>query len=99
MRRCEKKNRGAPKALFQNRQASRFSLPDDDDAGTIAWAVVRLGHTLGMPVLAEGVETPEQHEALRRFGCDQAQGYLFGRPMPAAELEAALGDRLPTISS
>jgi diguanylate cyclase (GGDEF)-like protein/PAS domain S-box-containing protein len=75
------------------------SLPDDDDAGTIAWAVVRLGHTLGMPVLAEGVETPEQHEALRRFGCDQAQGYLFGRPMPAAELEAALGDRLPTISS
>ena len=61
------------------------SLPDDDDAGTIAWAVVRLGHTLGMPVLAEGVETVEQHEALRRFGCDQAQGYFFGRPMSAAQ--------------
>ena len=66
------------------------SLPEDDDAGTIAWAVVRLGHTLGMPVLAEGVETPEQREALRRFGCDQAQGYLFSRPVPAAEIDALL---------
>jgi diguanylate cyclase (GGDEF)-like protein/PAS domain S-box-containing protein len=66
------------------------SLPEDDDAGTIAWAVVRLGHTLGMPVLAEGVETTEQHEALRRFGCDQAQGYLFGRPMSAQALSVLL---------
>jgi diguanylate cyclase (GGDEF)-like protein len=62
------------------------SLPEDDDAGTIAWAVVRLGHTLGLPVLAEGVETPEQRDALRRFGCDQAQGFLFGRPVPPAAL-------------
>ena len=69
------------------------SLPDDDDAGTIAWAVVRLGHTLGMPVLAEGVETVEQHEALRRFGCDQAQGYLFGRPMPADQLSVRLAEQ------
>jgi diguanylate cyclase (GGDEF)-like protein len=61
------------------------SLPGDDDAGTIAWAVVRLGHTLGLPVLAEGVETAAQQEALRGFACDQAQGYLFGRPMPAAQ--------------
>jgi diguanylate cyclase (GGDEF)-like protein len=66
------------------------SLPEDDDAGTIAWAVVRLGHTLGLPVLAEGVETEEQRAALRRFGCDQAQGYLFGRPMAAEQLEAGL---------
>ncbi len=69
------------------------SLPEDDDAGTIAWAVVRLGHTLGLPVLAEGVETQEQRAALLRFGCDQAQGYLFGRPMPAAGLTAMLSDR------
>ena len=61
-------------------------LPDDDDAGTIAWAVIRLGHTLGLPVLAEGVETVEQCDALRRFGCDRGQGYLFGRPVPAAAL-------------
>ena len=62
------------------------SLPEDDDAGTIAWAVVRLGHTLGMRVLAEGVETQEQHDALKRIGCDEAQGYLYGRPMAADEL-------------
>ena len=70
------------------------SLPDDDDAGTIAWAVVRLGHTLGLPVLAEGVETPEQRDALRQFGCDQAQGYLFGRPVPPAEFEQLLATAL-----
>jgi diguanylate cyclase (GGDEF)-like protein len=64
------------------------SLPEDDDAGTIAWAVVRLGHTLDLPVLAEGIETEEQRAALRRFGCDQAQGYLFGRPMPAEQFAA-----------
>ena len=66
------------------------SLPEDDDAGTIAWAVVRLGHTLGIPVLAEGVETSEQRDALRRFGCDQAQGYFFGRPAPADEIGTLL---------
>ena len=69
------------------------SLPEDDDAGTIAWAVVRLGHTLGLPVLAEGVETQEQRAVLREFGCDQAQGFLFGRPMSPEQLGAAL--RLP----
>ena len=74
------------------------SLPDDDDAGTIAWAVVRLGHTLGMPVLAEGVETAEQHEALKRFGCDQAQGYLFGRPMPGDDLTQRLRTQLAVVA-
>jgi diguanylate cyclase (GGDEF)-like protein len=66
------------------------SLPEDDDAGTIAWAVVRLGHTLGLPVLAEGIETEEQRAAVQRFGCDQAQGYLFGRPMPAEQFTAVV---------
>ena len=66
------------------------SLPEDDDAGTIAWAVIRLGHTLGLPVLAEGIETVAQRDALRRFGCDRGQGYLFGRPVPAEQLGRAL---------
>jgi diguanylate cyclase (GGDEF)-like protein len=65
------------------------ALPEDD-AGTIAWAVVRLGHTLDICVLAEGVETPEQRDALISFGCDRAQGFLFGRPLPPEELEALL---------
>ena len=54
-------------------------LPGDDDAATIAWAIVHLGHALGLEVLAEGVETREQQAELMRFGCDVAQGFLFGR--------------------
>ena len=46
-------------------------------------AVVALGRTLGMQVLAEGVETPSQLDGLRRMGCDAAQGYLIARPVQA----------------
>lgn len=49
-------------------------------------AMVALGHGLGLKVLAEGVETAEQLEWLRRVGCDMAQGYHLGRPMPPDEL-------------
>lgn len=65
-------------------------LPDDGDAARIARAIVGLGHTLGLRVLAEGVETAEQRDLLRSYGCDEAQGYLFGRPQPAEEFTAQL---------
>ena len=83
--------RSLPVDLLKIDRSFIASLPEDDDAGTIAWAVIRLGHTLGLPVLAEGVETVAQRDALRRFGCDRAQGYLFGRPVPAEELARTLG--------
>lgn len=51
----------------------------------IVSAVAALGKALGLPVTAEGVETPEAAQALREIGCDQAQGYFFGRPVPAAD--------------
>ncbi len=60
---------------------SGLGLESDDTS--IVEAVVRLGHSLGLTVVAEGVETPLQLNRLRELGCDRAQGYLFGRPRPA----------------
>ncbi len=54
----------------------------------IAAAVVRLGADVGVHVVAEGVELPEQLAALRDLGCPFAQGYLLGRPMPAEQFTA-----------
>lgn len=67
-----------------------------DDAA-IATAIVNLGHSMKLSVIAEGVETEQQWNWLRESGCDEAQGYHFGRPMPADELEALLhaGNPLP----
>ena len=70
-------------------------LPGDEDAGTIVWAVVRLGHNLGLRVLAEGIETDAQLAALRHFDCDEGQGYLFSRPVPATELPDAVRGLAP----
>jgi len=57
-------------------------LGREPEATAICTAVVSLAHALGMGAVAEGVETPEQLDALRSLGCEFAQGYLFGRPAP-----------------
>ncbi len=73
---------------------SGLGLEADDTS--IVDAVIRLGHSLGLTVVAEGVETPLQLNRLRELGCDRAQGYLFGRPRPAeiTESERIAGDLL-----
>lgn len=61
------------------------NLPSDPNDAAIVRAIVTLGHSLNLSVLAEGVETVQQLERLREEGCDQAQGFLFGRPAPSDE--------------
>jgi diguanylate cyclase (GGDEF)-like protein/PAS domain S-box-containing protein len=58
---------------------------EQEDTAIVS-ATIRLAHALGIKVIAEGVETPEQAEVLRELGCDRAQGFWFGRPVPFAEL-------------
>ena len=66
-------------------------LATDADDAAIVQAIIALGHQLGLRVVAEGVETSGQFEYLRRSGCDEMQGYLFGRPMTAGEFAELLG--------
>jgi EAL domain-containing protein (putative c-di-GMP-specific phosphodiesterase class I) len=62
-------------------------------ARAIVRSVIGLGRGLGMPVVAEGVETAEQLDALRLEGCDQVQGYLISRPNPITYFEHVVIDR------
>jgi len=68
-------------------------LPDNQDAATIARAIVSLGRSMGMSTIAEGVETEEQAEFLRSIWCEEAQGYLYAKPMARDDLEAWLAAR------
>ncbi len=65
-------------------------IESDADCSAIVRAVTSLGAHLGIATTAEGVETLAQFERLQAQGCDQVQGYLFSRPVPAAEVHALL---------
>ena len=67
-------------------------IPADTADSEITAAIIGLGKTLQLEVLAEGVETPAQLAFLRQHGCDTAQGYLFSRPLPPADLEKYLAE-------
>jgi EAL domain-containing protein (putative c-di-GMP-specific phosphodiesterase class I) len=59
----------------------------DADGAAIVRAIIQMARSLGLRTLGEGVETQVNRRALQVLGCDCAQGYFFGRPMPAKEFE------------
>lgn len=63
------------------------ALPGDPTAQSIAKVVLGIGRAMGLSVLAEGVETPEQARRPKALGCVEAPGYLLGRPVAPGELE------------
>jgi diguanylate cyclase (GGDEF)-like protein/PAS domain S-box-containing protein len=65
-------------------------IPTDPDSTAIAASIITLAHSLGMKVIAEGVETAEQLEFLRRQGCDAYQGFRFSKPLPPDDMERLL---------
>ena len=67
-----------------------MDLPNDKDSLTLAKMIIALGHSFGLTVVAEGVETLDQHEFLVNEGRDIFQGYLFSKPISATEFEALL---------
>jgi EAL domain-containing protein (putative c-di-GMP-specific phosphodiesterase class I) len=66
------------------------SIADTPHAATLVSTVVSLARAFNMKAFAEGVETAEQLQKLRHMKCDQAQGYLFSRPVAAAEVPSAI---------
>ncbi len=66
-----------------------LGMDADDEA--ITRTIIAMAHSMNLRVVAEGVETEAQYHFVRSHGCNEVQGFLFGRPMPAAECAAVLG--------
>ena len=70
-----------------------FPMADNARAAALVASIIALAHSLGLRIVAEGVETEVAYTELARLGCDQAQGYFISRPIPAAELDHWLNTR------
>jgi diguanylate cyclase (GGDEF)-like protein len=79
--------RNLPAHLLKIDRTFVSDLPASARDVAVVASTVRLAHELGMQVVAEGVETPEQLACLQLLGCDLAQGYLLGRPVPVEEFD------------
>ncbi len=79
--------RTMPVDILKIDRAFIASSGDGERGRELLEAIVSMGRTLSLVMVAEGIETPEQLELMRALGCDLAQGYLLGRPMPADETQ------------
>ena len=61
-------------------------IQDASERPPLVENIIRLGHSLNLQVITEGIETAAQHHALLAMGCDEGQGYLYSPPMPATSL-------------
>lgn len=78
-------------SLKIDRSFLHHAMENDGDMA-IMQAMITVGHRLGLKVVVEGVETPEQDQLVRSLGCDLAQGFLYARPMPAKKMPAFLAN-------
>ena len=69
-------------------------LPEDPASGTLVSSIIGLASAFNLVTIAEGVETPEQLELLRKLKCNHSQGFLHARPVPADQLEQMLARQL-----
>ena len=69
-------------------------MADDSNDATLVRTTIELGHNLGLEVVAEGIEDEPSLALLEAFGCDQVQGHLIAKPMPADRFEAWIQERV-----
>lgn len=74
------------------------TMDDDERKRALVSTMIKLSHELGYRVVAEGVETEASRVFLQRQGCDEAQGYLFARPLPPQSVRAMFRERLPAAA-
>ena len=72
-------------------------IPEDTLAAAIVKTVLALGHSMNVPVLAEGIETEEQLRFLIDEGCNEGQGYLFAKPVPLAQIPDVMAKVLQRV--
>lgn len=73
------------------------NLTTEESSAAITRSIISLAHALHKTVIAEGVETKEQSDFLSELGCDDVQGYYFGRPVPAADFEGLVSTQESTL--
>lgn len=91
--------RHLPFDLLKIDQSFVRSMTDNSASLAIPKAIIDMGHSMGLQILAEGIETKEQMILLKSYGCDLGQGYFMSKPIPADALEAFLNERAPVNAS